>query len=569
MQGNEICRGARHRILILTYISWLTLSLAPTIVAPPERGFVQGQPEMQQAMDNMVAHGTIVKKRMNTSPNEGLDYHAMLTSKTSNLLEEAEHVLGSLPVSKERQWIEAFVSRMRSIATMLEKTAQNKNQNLPKHLSSVSGTPVPEGLPLQPTWPATSAVPGINPFQKQNRMMSKFPVTSPELSQVLPANGYSSERQAVTKPAVLSSKKEDDEDDELVRELESLHQEFVQPVFQQNSKVLDQVPIFTTPSTPALSKTQSNKLTDLEEEKAKLKAKLIQEIAEFQQLGGVIPNEVIHALYANNQKTTGLPFNQKSNIGDKLKFTEAGMVDEPEIQRLNDFNTEDKEISNSNLQKMEKNMVYHAGKDIQPLNFSHSFQNINPNFHPHFHAFSKVIGHHFPYMYPHSKEPPYEGSENAVHDLQQPNPYNDQEQYHAIVPPTNQQPGHIPDALKQMLSKPQNKIYNEHLASNYNEYLMKHSYGPYPYIHNWDKKNLTHHLSLTMPPYQPKQPVSHKIDTQLSDEMKRQLRDGKIIVLSDSVVRSNFEPDKDENITENKKEKPDKVENKNNTVTAK
>lgn len=123
--------------------------------------------------------------------------------------------------------------------------------------NTVSGTPVPEGLPLQPTWPVTSAVPGINPFQKPNRMMSKFSVTSPELSKVLPPNEYPAERQAVTKPAVLSNKEA--EDDELVRELENLHQEYAQHTSVENSKVLDQLPVFTTPSTPmSLESSSSN-----------------------------------------------------------------------------------------------------------------------------------------------------------------------------------------------------------------------------------------------------------------------------------------------------------------------
>lgn len=85
-------------------------------------------------MDNMVAYKTIIKKRMPGPISDKTDFQATLSSKTSNLLSEAEQMLSKLPESKERQWIQAFVTRMRAIATMLEKTAQKKNENLPKNL---------------------------------------------------------------------------------------------------------------------------------------------------------------------------------------------------------------------------------------------------------------------------------------------------------------------------------------------------------------------------------------------------------------------------------------------------
>lgn len=126
----------------------------------------------------------------------------------------------------------------------------------------MSGTPVPEGLPLQPTLPATSAVPELNPFQKPSKMVSKSPVTSPELSQVLPENEYPSERQVVTKPAVLSYKKDDSGDDELVRELESLHKEVAPQAPSQSSKMQEETPKVTSPATDVTVKNENVKKMD-------------------------------------------------------------------------------------------------------------------------------------------------------------------------------------------------------------------------------------------------------------------------------------------------------------------
>lgn len=79
-------------------------------------------------------------------------------------------------------------------------------------------------------------------------------MTSPELSTALPANENSTARHAVTESAVLSNV-EKTEGDELVQELEGLHQVNTQQVSTQNSKVLNNIPNFTTSSTPVSSET--------------------------------------------------------------------------------------------------------------------------------------------------------------------------------------------------------------------------------------------------------------------------------------------------------------------------
>lgn len=80
-------------------------------------------------MDNMATH-----KHFITIRGDGKDYQAELTSKTSNLLAEAEQVLQQIPNSKEKQWIEAFVQKMRGIEKAIHTTAQRRN--LPNNVVS-------------------------------------------------------------------------------------------------------------------------------------------------------------------------------------------------------------------------------------------------------------------------------------------------------------------------------------------------------------------------------------------------------------------------------------------------
>ncbi|KAG8198646.1 hypothetical protein JTE90_026542 [Oedothorax gibbosus] len=68
---------------------------------------------------------------------------------------------------------------------------------------------------------------------------------------------------------------------------------------------------------------------------------------------------------------------------------------------------------------------------------------------------------------------------------------------------------------------------------------------PYPNIMNSDLKNVTLKENVDKAsPLIPK-PLPQKTGSEFTDEMKRELRDGKVILLSDSVVRSNFNNEKD------------------------
>lgn len=556
----------RRFILAVMHVSCIILSQSPTVVAPPEReirprchpeGVPHGQPEMDQVMDNMVFHGILLKK---TGPG-AIDYPTLLTSKTSSLLDEAEQALSTMNNSKEKQWVEAFVQRMRAIAQMLEKTAEMSNQNLPKNLNSVSGTPVPEGLPSQPAVPAPSAVRGSNPFQKPKKMMSKFPVTSPELSQVLPDNEFPSESQAVTKPAMMSKNQEDDEDDELVRELKSLHQTIVSEIPVQSSTVILPTPDTTSPAPPPVyPESVGANMTDVELEKAKLKEKLLEEITMYQHLGGEMPEEIINAVNGNPKDSTQGSGNMPETEARKAGVIKGGMFDPVGIERLDDIANEEKQISKKNFESLnvEKNNP-HPG-DLQ-IKENRTFQNINLNLNLNLPAFRQLDDH----MSSINKDQTYQrGPENAGENFPKQNPFNYPGNYRF-----EQQQNHMPNVFRQRMLRQGNRMYNGYLpAANYNEYLAKTRYRPYPYTQHWNHSNSTLNFPHEVSPYVMKTSVNQHIDTQLNDEMKRQLRDGKIVVLSDSVVRSNFGTKEDKtNGNENIKAKVDINGKKNDTPT--
>lgn len=107
---------------------------------------------------------------------------------------------------------------------------------------------------------------------------------------------------------------------------------------------------------------------------------------------------------------------------------------------------------------------------------------------------------------------------------------------------------------------------NQFLPRYPTEFSMGHKAGnpisaprlaPYPYFTNSDLKNVTLQDDIDKTSSLVSKPVPLNITSEFSDEMKRELRDGKVILLSDSVVRSNFEPEKerDEGGKEYKKEK--------------
>lgn len=103
---------------------------------------------------------------------------------------------------------------------------------------------------------------------------------------------------------------------------------------------------------------------------------------------------------------------------------------------------------------------------------------------------------------------------------------------------------------------------NQFLPRYPTEFSMGHKAGnpisaprlaPYPYFTNSDLKNVTLQDDIGKTTSLVSKPAPLNVNSEFSDEMKRQLRDGKVILLSDSVVRSNFEPEKERD-EETKKE---------------
>lgn len=223
-------------------------------------------------------------------------------------------------------------------------------------------------------------------------------------------------------------------------------------------------------------------------------------------------------------------YNQDVNFDKYIKFTEAGMGDRQGMQRLNDINNEDEEIAKTNFQN-----IQHQGQQLQYLPLNRTVPNNHPNLLQAFPIQNRYYFQHFPLQ--NREYINRAGLQGSAQDIQRANPYN-HVRYPAIITP-NQQVGHIPQGLRQILPRPYN-FYNGHVpASDYNNYYMRQQFEPHRF---WAPENSTLHVPPMMSPYIPDQPMHHKIDTQLTDEMKRELRDGKIVVLSKSAIRTNFEP---------------------------
>lgn len=242
-----------------------------------------------------------------------------------------------------------------------------------------------------------------------------------------------------------------------------------------------------------------------------------------------------------------------------MKFTEAGMKDRRGMmnREMDDLNNNDREISMANM----RNMPPYAAHQFPYLRNNYTFPYKYPNF---VQGIPQQTGQYFQNIPPLYRAQPYQGRpQNIVPNFQKMGPYN-QGKYHDLD--MLHQQGHNPGLLKQKLFRP-HISYNERMPPpDYQNYFMRHNYGPYPYMHNWNPQNSTVQLPQMMPPY----PNNHaKIETQLSDEMKRELRDGKIIVLSDSVVRTNFDSDHKEKTTQSPTEKAELqgVDKKNETIT--
>ncbi|GFY70132.1 uncharacterized protein TNIN_268211 [Trichonephila inaurata madagascariensis] len=227
MEIRRSSMGEIRRFLALIILISFSVVLAPTVMAPPERNFSMGQPELQQSMDNMAREEEMIKRNLKFPSGDVMGYPALLTHKTSDLLSEAEHMLNRVKNLRERRWVEAFIHRLKLLAAMLERSVIHRpGEKLTvddKAIASSKKTDVLNDSTLQTPPPLQETA--LVAFNEQQKMMTKYPVAAPPKSELLAMKEVGSERQEDMKSDLtpLMQEKKSEEEDELVKELEDLH----------------------------------------------------------------------------------------------------------------------------------------------------------------------------------------------------------------------------------------------------------------------------------------------------------------------------------------------------------
>ncbi|KAF8790035.1 hypothetical protein HNY73_005121 [Argiope bruennichi] len=550
-------RPARHRLLIIFYLLCSVLALTPTIMAPPERqrslpkgsmetvgGFPRGQPEAMQEMDNLFAHEEFVKKDLNF-PNDALEgYPALLTYKTSHLLAEAEKMLQSVKNLKERRFVGAFIQRIKFLANILDQSVSDNNPEILEQnstferiLEPVSTTPLDNAV-VSPT-PSElqeSAVRETDQKQQGDKMTSKT-------SKFLPNTDYPASETSVTKlemQPMLDKKSEEYEEDELVKELRNLHKIIASDILQKNITPQEAELASVEPSTTSeevtseappkrMSIMASNKLA-LEREKSRIKQNLAEEVAELQRLGEP-EEEILSSLHLNNHRFHGsmhpMMFGQKLNA-ENLDHADNGKY----FQNVQDVSANDAMISHIKPRIWRPRVVHLPYNPYKHVHMNNSFQRSPVNQQ----VLARKYQTHMANNPLRTNQQIYQdGIKNTIQKLQK--QHQDFLMKNQISQMQKQAPQNLPNP-------------EQNLSLGLYHPDAKHIYKPYPYFYN--PQNLTAPEPQTMDnPFEPQVIASHKISSELSDEMKRQLRDGKVILLSDSVVRSNFGPDTEKNEAKN------------------
>ncbi|CAL1274422.1 unnamed protein product [Larinioides sclopetarius] len=585
--------SAKRRLLIFFYLLCSVFTLTPTIMAPPESGFSRGQPELQQAMDNMLAREQMIKKGLQFPTGEIQGYPALLTHKTSYLLSEAEHMLNRVKNLKERRWVEAFVHRLKLLSSVLDQSVfgdhpeamEGQNFTFGEAAQSLNKAPLEEG-PLSPTPSALqeSAVRETNQKQQGDKMTSKHPVTLPQTNQVLPKNDYPAERQVVTKPGLLQplpdKKSEEDDEDELVKELEDLHKMIASDHLQRNATPQKVEPADVEPSTSPeevsseaplkrMGPMNVNELV-LEHEKSQIKENLAKEVAELERLGET-EEEILSSLHLNDHRFHGsmhpTMFGQKSNVGN-VDHVNNGKT----FQNVQDVNSDDAMISHINPSIWRPPAAVHpAYNPYKQVYMNNSFPSRHINLAPmNQQLLARQLQNEMVNNPPRTNLQLYhDGIKDTIQKLQKQHQNFLLKNHVPQMPEDPQQNSPNPKP-----SPPNNKYQaNPSLGLHYPDRSGKYIYKPYPYFQNYNPQNLTVPEPQAMVnPFPPNSFSNHKISNELSEEMKRQLRDGKVILLSDSVVRSNFGPDTEKDEEKNPKEatiQEPKAEKKNETQAQK
>ncbi|XP_035206956.1 uncharacterized protein LOC118181850 isoform X3 [Stegodyphus dumicola] len=445
---NTAMNNGRHRYLTFLYLTCLAMdiSVAPNI-APTSRGFVQGQPELQQAMDNRQPEDPSRKRQAPLTSgyllNQG--YPALFKRKTSDLLQEAETMLNRVKIFKERIWLQTFLYRLKSLERALEQTEYLYN-----------------------------------------------------------AETYND------------------------------YNDFINSHFGKE-----------TEKEGFKSRISEDKL-----EKGILSTMLQHEVAQLQSKGKS-QAEITKTLHLDNPHYASIinpSLNtQESNRRDINNFEAA----EPNqankaIQGVNDLKQDEKVIVGikPDMSNSEEIQIYSKPPQPKVTYINNTYQHMLLNGPT---ADSKVQEIREPQNIPgNAAHEHHDAIQDSIAYLQK----QDQPTYairsHVMQPPNNLGPNYphfisypyveVPKGtLKPQRQQKQSNVLTP--LPHYSEYIARGSYAPYPYLKLWDHKNATFLQSHLMTSIPYKSNSSHKIDAELSDDMKRQLRDGKIIVLSDSLVR--------------------------------
>ncbi|XP_054721839.1 uncharacterized protein LOC129231525 isoform X2 [Uloborus diversus] len=284
------------------------------------------------------------------------------------------------------------------------------------------------------------------------------------------------------------------------------------------------------------------------------------EMAELQQLGGT-KEEIMRLLPSFDFKFNGfldpqLNLYHDKNVNQKFNPFEMPKVHENGKQQHSRFNSlvEDRLISDGKpalwRPTAQTNTHYHQAVPEFRSNATANMHFNNPTKHP--------VGPQYMQM----REPQLSAHMNhpitikdAIQNLQRGN-HPDIMRSYAFDGANyfNDGPYH-----KELLTFPgqnnvnahQNRFQNQNLGKpHFPVYYSRHGHGPHPSPH-WHHKNNSLHSTDLLPSSETKPFPNHDMNLQLSQEMKRELHDGKIIVLSDSLVRSNFANKSDNEKEEN------------------
>ncbi|XP_035206955.1 uncharacterized protein LOC118181850 isoform X2 [Stegodyphus dumicola] len=550
-----------------------------------EGGFVQGQPELQQAMDNRQPEDPSRKRQAPLTSgyllNQG--YPALFKRKTSDLLQEAETMLNRVKIFKERIWLQTFLYRLKSLERALEQTEYLYNaetyNDYNDFINSHFGKNWRQMAMLRPEFaipainasevkvpainapapainapaPALNApAPAINASEvKVQKLAFEYPVASPALKQTVLGNDYPSNNLDEDESQLKGM-----EDDQLVRELQSLHKNKVESPSNPDQSTEAHSPSMKTPEEPRkyIQETEKegfkSRISEDKLEKGILSTMLQHEVAQLQSKGKS-QAEITKTLHLDNPHYASIinpSLNtQESNRRDINNFEAA----EPNqankaIQGVNDLKQDEKVIVGikPDMSNSEEIQIYSKPPQPKVTYINNTYQHMLLNGPT---ADSKVQEIREPQNIPgNAAHEHHDAIQDSIAYLQK----QDQPTYairsHVMQPPNNLGPNYphfisypyveVPKGtLKPQRQQKQSNVLTP--LPHYSEYIARGSYAPYPYLKLWDHKNATFLQSHLMTSIPYKSNSSHKIDAELSDDMKRQLRDGKIIVLSDSLVR--------------------------------